>query len=148
MPWKCAAHEHEWSAAVSERTGRDKTGCQVCAETGFNPEDAAWLYLAHHPKWLLLQIGITNYPDRRLKTHENHGWEVLDIRGPMDGYLTQDWEASILRWLTSRNIPRAASGTEESPHFDTPNSGEAWQQSDLTVTSVREIMDLGEADEQ
>ena len=65
----------------------------------------------------------------------------------MDGFLTQDWEASILRWLTSRKIPRAASGTDESPHFDTPNSGEAWQQSDLNVTSAREIMDLVEADE-
>ena len=38
--------------------------------------------------------------------------------------------------------------TEESPHFDTPNTGEAWQQSDLNVASVREIMDLVEADEQ
>ena len=66
----------------------------------------------------------------------------------MDGYLTQDWEASILRWLTSRNIPRAASGTEESPHIDTPNSGEAWQQSALNLKRVREIMDLVEADEQ
>ena len=101
-----------------------------------------------HPEWLLLQVGITNHPDRRLQKHGSNGWEVLDIRGPMDGYLTQNWEASILRWLSSRNIPRAASGTEESPNFDTPNTGEAWQQSDLTVASVREIMDLVEADEQ
>ena len=146
LPWKCTAHGHRWEAVVSSRAiGR---GCPQCAETGFNPGDPGWLYLLRHPEWLLLQMGITNHPDRRLKEHENHGWEVLDIRGPMDGYLTQDWEASILRWLTSRNIPRAASGTEESPHFDTPNTGEAWQQSDLTVTSVREIMDLVEADEQ
>jgi len=148
MPWKCAAHGHEWQATVVGRTGRNKTGCPVCAETGFNPGDPAWLYLMRHPEWLLQQIGITNHPDRRLKKHANNGWEILDVRGPMDGYLTQDWEASILRWLSSHNIPRAASGTEESPHFDTPNSGEAWQQSDLNVTSMREIMDLVEADEQ
>jgi len=148
MPWKCAAHGHEWKATVSDRTGRRARGCPVCAETGFNPGDPGWLYLARHPEWLLQQVGITNHPDRRLKKHESNGWEILDVRGPMDGYLTQDWEASILRWLTSRNIPRAASGTDESPHFDTPNSGEAWQQSDLNVTSVRDIMELAEVDEQ
>jgi len=148
MPWKCAAHGHEWEAVAGDRTGVNKNGCPVCAETGFNPGAPAWLYLMRHPEWFLQQIGITNRIEGRLKKHESNGWEVLDIRGPMDGYLTQDWEVSILRWLSSCSIPRAASGTDESPHFDTPNSGEAWQQSDLNVTSVREIMDLVEADEQ
>ncbi|MDE0975523.1 MAG: zinc-ribbon domain-containing protein [Candidatus Nanopelagicales bacterium] len=147
LPWKCNVNGHEWKATALNRTF-SKSGCPACAETGFNPGDPAWLYLMRHPEWLLQQIGITNQIEDRLKKHASNGWEVLDIRGPMDGYLTQDWEASILRWLTSRNIPRAASGTEESPHFDTPNTGEAWQQSDLTVTSVREIMDLVAADGQ
>ena len=148
MPWKCAAHGHQWETKVGNRTSTNKRGCPVCAETGFNPGEPAWLYLARHPEWLLQQIGITNHIEGRLKTHASNGWEILDVRGPMDGFLTQKWEASILRWLSSHNIPRAASGTEESPHFDTPNSGEAWQQSDLNVTSVREIMDLVEADEE
>jgi hypothetical protein len=119
----------------------------VCAVAGFNPGDPAWLYLARHPEWLLLQVGITNHIEDRLKKHTSNGWEVLDVRGPMDGFLTQQWEASILRWLSSRNIARASSGTSESPHFDNPNFGEAWQESDLNVTSLREIMDLVEADE-
>ena len=148
MPWKCAAHGHKWKTSLAHRTGDDKSGCPVCTDSGFNPGDPAWLYLARHPEWRLQQIGITNHVEDRLNKHASNGWEILDVRGPMDGFLTQKWEASILRWLTSRNIPRAASGTEESPHFDTPNSGEAWQQSDLNVTSVREIMDLVEADEQ
>ena len=148
MPWKCTAHGHEWEALVCNRTGDNKNGCPMCTDSGFNPGDPAWLYLARHPEWRLQQIGITNHVEDRLNKHASNGWEILDVRGPMDGFLTQKWEASILRWLTSRNIPRAASGTEESPHFDTPNSGEAWQQSDLNVTSVREIMDLVEADEQ
>jgi hypothetical protein len=149
MPWKCAAHGHKWEALIYSRTGvLQMGGCPVCADYGFNPGEPAWLYLARHPEWLLQQIGITNHIEGRLKTHASNGWEILDVRGPMDGFLTQKWEASILRWLSSHNIPRAASGTEESPHFDTPNSGEAWQQSDLNVTSVREIMDLVEADEE
>jgi hypothetical protein len=145
MPWKCAAQGHKWEAIVISRMlGR---GCPVCADSGFNPGDPAWLYLAHHPEWRLQQIGITNHIEDRLKRHTSNSWEVLDVRGPMDGFLTQKWEASILRWLSSRNIARSSSGTSESPHFDNPNSGEAWQESDLKVTSLREIMDLVDADE-
>ncbi len=146
MPWKCTAHGHEWRASPNNRTAGNKQGCPVCANSGFNPGDPAWLYLARHPEWSLLQVGITNHPGRRLKKHTSNGWEVLDIRGPMDGFLTQQWEASILRWLSFRNIARASSGTSESPHFDNPNFGEAWQESDLNVTSLLEIMDLVEAD--
>ena len=123
------------------------SGCPVCAVSGFNPGDSGWLYLMRHPEWLLLQVGITNHPTRRLKKHASNGWEVLDIRGPMDGFLIQHWEASILGWLSFRNIARASSGTSQIPDFDAPNSGEAWQESDLNVTSLREIMDLVEADE-
>ncbi len=147
MRWKCAAHGHRWEATGANRTGGNKQGCPVCANSGFNPGDPAWLYLARHPEWSLLQVGITNGPDRRLNKHASNGWEVLDVRGPMDGFLTQKWEASILRWLSSHNIARASSGTSESPHFDNPNFGEAWQESDLNVTSLREIMDLVEAAE-
>jgi hypothetical protein len=147
MPWKCTAYGHRWEATVGNRAGMNNSGCPVCAVAGFNPGDPAWLYLARHPEWLLLQVGITNHIEDRLKKHTSNGWEVLDVRGPMDGFLTQQWEASILRWLSSRNIARASSGTSESPHFDNPNFGEAWQESDLNVTSLREIMDLVEADE-
>ena len=146
LPWKCAAYGHRWESTVVNRTNVG-SGCPVCAVTGFNPGGPAWLYLMGHPEWLLQQIGITNHIEDRLKKHASNGWEVLDVRGPMDGFLTQQWEASILGWLSSRNIARASSGTSESPHFDNPNFGEAWQESDLNVTSLREIMDLVEADE-
>ena len=144
-PWRCA-EGHEWRSTVANRTNVG-SGCPVCAVTGFNPGGPAWLYLMGHPEWLLQQIGITNHIEDRLKKHASNGWEVLDIRGPMDGFLTQQWEASILGWLSSCNIARASSGTSESPDFGNPNAGEAWQESDLNVTSLREIMDLVEADE-
>ena len=146
MPWKCCICGWRWKATVGNRA-LARRACPHCAETGFDPGDPAWLYLMRHPEWLLQQVGITNHPDIRLNKHASNGWEALDIRGPMDGVLTQQWEASILRWLSFRNIARASSGTSETPYFDNRNTGEAWQQSDLNVTSVREIMDLVESDE-
>ena len=68
----------------------------MCADSDFNPGDPAWLYLMRHPEWLLQQIGITNHQDSRLNKYASNGWEVLDVRVSIDGFLTQDWEASIL----------------------------------------------------
>ncbi len=44
----------------------------------------------------MLQIGITNFPENRLKDHKHLGWEVLEVRVPMDGLLARGWETSIL----------------------------------------------------
>jgi len=37
--------------------------------------------------------------DKRLKTHRNLGWVVLDTRGPLQGDVTHEWEQSIIRAL-------------------------------------------------
>ena len=42
--WKCNKG-HTWQTTPYERTGRDKTGCPVCAEYGFNPGKQSWFYL-------------------------------------------------------------------------------------------------------
>jgi hypothetical protein len=36
----------------------------------------------------MLQIGITNTPKARIKRHKSKGWDVIEVRGPMDGHLT------------------------------------------------------------
>ena len=51
----------------------------------------------------MLQVGITNVPDNRLSTHKRLGWEVLEIRGPMNGDLARQWETDILRMLRKKN---------------------------------------------
>jgi hypothetical protein len=60
--WKCK-ESHTWIAAVSDRK---LTGCPTCAKTGFDPNADGFLYFISHPNWEILQIGITNNPDRRL----------------------------------------------------------------------------------
>ena len=34
--------------------------------------------------------------NKRLKTHENLGWVVVDTRGPLEGDVTYQWEQSII----------------------------------------------------
>jgi hypothetical protein len=103
--WKCA-NGHRWASDVLSRTGRN-IGCPSCAKFGFNPNADGYLYFLVHPLWGLFQIGITNTPEHRLRDHQILGWEMLEIRGPMDGHLTQQWETAILRMLKAKGADLA-----------------------------------------
>jgi len=88
----------------------------------------------------MLQIGITNYPDQRLKGHEKIGWEVLEVRGPMDGQLVRDWETSILAML--RNNGADLGNVSVSGNFD--GASEAWSRATFEVKGIKELMRLTE----
>ena len=102
-----------------------------------------YLYFLRHDQWEMLQIGITNEPAVRLASHAQLGWEALEIRGPMDGYLTRDWETSILRMLKNNG---AALATESvAGRFD--GYTEAWIEETFPVRNLRELMDFVEDSE-
>jgi hypothetical protein len=144
LPWLCNQCGHKWSTTPHARVGG--TNCPACAPGGYNPGEAAWLYLFGHDKWEMLQVGITNELNRRTREHTKNGWHLIDMRGPMDGTLTQAWERSILDYLKARKVPTTPSTTTEEPSRAKgargPRSGEAWWASDLNVTSVIELMNL------
>ena len=94
----------------------------MCSVSGFIPSLDGWLYFIDHDEWQMFQIGITNYPDERLNDHKKLGWEVLEIRGPMDGHLTQQWETAILRMLKKKGAD--LSNEKISGKFD--GFSEAW----------------------
>ena len=131
--WRCS-EGHEWKARVAERTSGH--GCPSCAQNGFDPNKDGWLYLLNHPDWEMLQIGITNFPDDRLATHERLGWNVLEIRGPIDGHLTQQWETAILRMLKTKGAD--LSNANIAGKFD--GYSEAWSKSTFEVNSFKELM--------
>ena len=144
VSWRCQEN-HAWKATVKSRA-LSGTGCPVCAVTGYNPSKRGWLYLLSHDVWSMMQIGITNDPDARLAVHARHGWEVVDLRGPMDGVLAQGWEQSILRFLRSSGVPTTPSGTNDQPSrakaVRGPKSGEAWWIGDFNVDTIRQLMEL------
>ena len=99
-----------------------------------------YLYFLRHEYWSMLQIGITNNPEVRLKTHKHLGWEVIEVRGPMDGYLTRDWETSILRMLKNSGASLGVAGSDD--RFD--GHTESWLETTYPVEGLRELMDLVE----
>jgi hypothetical protein len=134
--WRCK-EGHTWIAAVSDRK---LTGCPTCAKTGFDPNADGFLYFISHANWEMFQIGITNNPDKRLSQHKKHGWEILELRGPMDGHLAQQWETAILRMLKSRGAD--LSNAKIAGKFD--GYSEAWSKFTFEAKSIKELMRLTE----
>ena len=135
--WRCG-EGHEWIAPIAERTSGH--GCPSCAQSGFDPNKEGWLYFLSHPDWEMFQIGITNVPDDRLSTHRRLGWEVLELRGPMDGLIAREWETSILRMLKEKGAD--LSNAKIAGKFD--GYSEAWSGSTFEVSSIKELMRLTE----
>jgi hypothetical protein len=136
--WKCQKG-HKYVASVNKRTERNQ-GCPTCAKYGFDPNSDAYLYFLTHTQWKMLQIGITNFPEDRIRSHKNLGWSIIEIRGPMDGHLTQQWETAILRMLKAKGAD--LSNKEIAGKFD--GYSEAWSKSTFPVKSIKELMKLTE----
>lgn len=139
LKWKCE-DGHSWSATVISRTSERASGCPSCAKYGFDPNEKAFLYFVYHPVWHMNQIGITNVLDVRLAKHKRNGWIVIDTRGPMDGYLTKQWETAILRMLRAKGADLANS--KIAGKFD--GYSEAWSKDKFKAESIRQLMDLTE----
>jgi hypothetical protein len=123
LPWLCAKG-HRWKALVSSRTPPQSSGCPECSESGFKPSLPAWFYLLYRPGEQ--QFGITNVPQKRLKTHGISGWQELEVVGPFPGEQVQAAEKKLKQWL--RNEVGLVPGTHEN-----------WFTASLEVQSLAEL---------
>ena len=142
LKWKCI-NNHKWNATISSRA-QGGQGCPSCSITGFDPNKKGWLYLLQHPVWDLYQIGISNVLEDRLKKHNSLGWEVLDIRGPLEGDVAYHWEQSIIQALKGSGSKFNA----ESQVGKFTGYTESWSKSTFPVKSIKELMRLTEAFEE
>ncbi len=140
-PWRCS-EGHQWIATVSSRTSNG-VGCPSCASYGFNPSQQAWLYLLAQHEWAQLQVGITNDLNRRLKEHDKNGWELIEVRGPMDGAATRSLEVAILQAVKNRGAVFANTLDQKSFTGWT----EAWTTDSFNVRTLRDLIELVHLDE-
>lgn len=138
LKWKCA-EGHQWSAVVTSRV-RSKSGCPSCATSGYDPNRDAYIYFLEHLDWEMYQIGITNYPEKRMGQHQSLGWELINLRGPMSGHLAREWERDILLMLKAKGAD--LSNENIAGKFD--GYTEAWSKSTFAVKSIKELMRLTE----
>ena len=132
--WKCPLG-HTYVATIDKRSnGR---GCPSCAQTGFDPNMDGWLYLIDHDALSLFQIGISNFPENRLGQHSKRGWEVMEVRGPMEGQIARKLETAILHAVERRGA--VLGHKAEIEKFD--GYSEAWTKDSLTVNGFKQLLD-------
>jgi hypothetical protein len=136
--WKCK-NGHKWRTSPNGRT-TSNSGCPTCAEFGYDPNADGYLYFIAHSDWAMYQIGITNFPKSRLTVHSRLGWDLVEIRGPMDGLLAQQWETAILHMLKVKGAD--LSNSKIAGKFD--GYSEAWSKTTFPVKSIKELMRLTE----
>ena len=139
--WKCNLG-HTWFATPQSRTTM-LSGCPTCSITGFDPNKDGYLYFLYHPNWIMYQVGITNVPEDRVGRHKKLGWEPLDIRGPLDGFVTRQWEQDILAMLRTKGV--VLGSKKGVGKFD--GYTEAWDAGAFSVASLKELMKLVEDNE-
>jgi hypothetical protein len=138
--WKCEVG-HPWRTSVPKRI--EGQGCPTCAKSGFDPNSPGYLYFVWHQNWEMYQIGITNYPKKRLASHRANGFELLEIRGPMEGHMTARWETALLRFLKRNG---ADLGNQMiAGKFD--GFTESWTAGSYRAESLKALMDLCDATE-
>jgi Zn finger protein HypA/HybF involved in hydrogenase expression len=134
VQWLCV-QGHVWKSLIRDRARG--IGCPSCASGGFDPNQKGWLYLVHHIELKMFQVGISNVPKRRLGEHSRRGWEILEIRGPMEGHLAQQLETEILHAVERRGAVLGHKTQIEK--FD--GYSEAWTKDSLMVTDFKQILD-------
>lgn len=109
--------------------------CPTCAKSGFDPAKDAYMYFMRreHNGVIEAQIGITNVPADRLRTHRTRGWVLVgDLLGPIDGYCARDHlERDARTHLRLQGLQ--LSGTREN-----------WELSAWPVSSLDQILQLVE----
>jgi hypothetical protein len=123
--WQCHCG-NIFIASPNNRTNPSNgTNCPCCAEYGYKPSKPAWLYLVG--KDGEQKVGISNVPKTRLAAHRGHGFTLLELRGPMDGFRAKEIESTIKDWIKNQGI--VVEGTQEN-----------WRTDDMRVSS---LLDLG-----
>lgn len=127
VQWKCKDCGHRWKAMISARTGENKTGCPVCAVSGFKTTRPAWFYLMERPGEQ--QFGITNDLRGRMRTHKKDGWTEIEVTGPYNGHQVEETERLLKQWLKSN-------------HEIVKGKQENWYSKDFEVVSLKELFKL------
>lgn len=130
--WQCS-EGHVWETRVISRV--KGSGCPSCSSTQYDPNLTGYLYFLKHENWSLLQIGITNQPEKRLAKHRNLGWDVIEVL-EMDGLAARNWETEMLRVLRTMNVDLGVQTKEGK--FD--GYSECWKSEKYYPRNLAELM--------
>lgn len=130
---ECLSCSRTWS--VTPDSIAHGSGCPNCAETGFNPTKASYLYLVQDSERKCRKLGISNLDKNktRLRAHGANGFtEVIFYFEHASGELIASLESSALAWIrVDHGLPQLLGkadmpqrGWTETFSFDGPSNAE------------------------
>ena len=128
LRWKCKCG-FIWLATGYNRSSGEK-GCKKCAKTGFNPKTPSFFYIVK--KSDRFKLGIGNHGARRLDTHRNAGWELVESID-MSGCAAWELEKRLKATFIANGIPLG----QFRETFD--GYTESWYKHDLEVRTIRQL---------
>lgn len=141
LKWRCPECGDEWWAKPNARTSTLRSCSELCPRhsvSGFKNDLDGYLYLMKQPSWNLIQIGITNFPEKRISSHGASGWVLCDLLGPLSGGTVSDLEKYLLKRIRNKKIPSQLS--PDNKKWDGYTEG--WADSDLSVSSIQELKEI------
>jgi hypothetical protein len=137
--WKCVHIPCGRQVSVRYNTiSSNQGGCRYCARHGFNFNEPAYFYLMTNPDLRSHKIGIgtsINTRKDRIKTHQKHGWQLverLDFEIGEKAYLLEkqllEWirvEKDLPHYLTKEQMPQR--GETETIGSDSITLNEIWK---------------------
>lgn len=96
-PWPCRCRDCNNVVTPRYKSIREGQGCRFCANYGFRPGDAAFVYLITHATLGAVKVGIGNVDGNRLGQHSKQGWQTVAVV-PVPGERAIAIEKTILDW--------------------------------------------------
>ena len=142
VDWKCNTCDYIWSTPVSNRMFSD-SGCPNCSIHGFNVEDKAFIYFltSNRKDQKVLQYGITNNLEIRVKTHARSGFSVIPNSKFLifqHGVEAFNLEKQIKSHLRLQGIPSIKNDPEFEDKF--PGFTESFRYELFPVDSLRDLL--------
>jgi DNA-directed RNA polymerase subunit RPC12/RpoP len=97
--WWICPEGHSYKSTILGRA--NGTGCQKCAQFGYDPNLPGLLYFIENLQLGAMKIGITNLSARtdRLASFRKAGWTVLKTVEKINGHVVSEAETLLLRWV-------------------------------------------------
>jgi len=88
--------------------------CPGCSgrRGGYDARRAGYVYFVRNERLRAWQVGVTNYPERRVREHERHGWQLLELLSFEDGAEALRFERWTIRRWRSAGYPEGVAAGE------------------------------------
>lgn len=147
--WRCQCLScGRESTPTFATTSSKRSRCKFCSPKGIDLTAPGIVYVVTHDELNAHKVGIASMSGKRLRSHQQHGWEVYRTAPLPTAEMAYEVEAAVLRWLridlghgpylVKEQIPQR--GETETVSSDVVSLPDLWRRVQMEVVNVSESM--------